>query len=957
MRGLVVALALASLAAGCTPPRDNEFDPQNIPVVRARLVDHTLPGEGGCGDPAQGVWPDVVAASRGRCLAVDARDSFDPQQKPLSFVLVADTGGLPIRAITSTGAIFVLDDTARHSLPINKNINLVVTGADGDGSTGSDTVPLVLLNRRPTAVADPVRMVPAGGWPWNGTSGFPMRFDGSRSSDPDGDALRYCWLFPEVGAEPLVCPTNLVDPSFTRQVPATEGRYSARLVVTDGAERSAETWSEVFVGDPAMWMTDDSTTQRVEAPPAVLPFNATAVAWLVPGAQADDVLVEFADTLVLAPLPDASPVPPSTLASPTSSKAIDAASNVSGSIGVLFKYGLSSGGVNDDYYLHRYLPQAGGAGGLTGVGAGVRLDLPDQKCQDDDAFEPRIAMTPSGNAWVVSRRFEDMRVVDPSGSVIVLSAGDVPPFTDPTCVPGEHDDAAFANVAVRPGTEQAWSATLRFAGIAPPRLLAFDSPSAAPREFPIPITATDLAWASEDDLWVSSFSEGLVRVDVLLLEAGATFEQATLEHHPEFIGVSEIVVDPTTGAAWGYDESEEVVHIAEATGRVRELSTGVTTETFTLHFVDRGGSAWYTRSPGAFEKGRVLRSTASTPVSMSVPKPRTLNRDPIATDPSSGHLWSGVTLGIEEGAAPWGLASVAPDGDLFRLERELRDESGALVGIPPPGALRVSPDGGSLLLATRGHDPTAPQLEVLRLDVTQSPPLITARTTDPAIATAIILGSAGSHLLEPSAPSGDFTWFYDRSTFEVSTLGPTLAEQTPAVFSVPAAERAPSNSDGPWGALMSATNRLCFLTREPVTNGNYRLRYLSTTAAPQLLVTFPSTGTLGDGHIGTWSDAAGAEACWIAVTTNSTVSPMTFLVVAYDENGVFLGAQSFSGAAGGVVEGILPLSKNEAWVSVGTGTGYLRRRVTFPANADPDVPLTAAPPMNVMTFQGPFKSH
>lgn len=85
-------------------------------------------------------------------------------------------------------------------------------------------VPCPMLSNRPP-VAD------AGG-PYAGGVGSPIEFDGSASSDPDGDALTYEWDFGDGAKAEGVNPTH----SF-----ANEGSYLVTLIVSDGQVSSAAT--------------------------------------------------------------------------------------------------------------------------------------------------------------------------------------------------------------------------------------------------------------------------------------------------------------------------------------------------------------------------------------------------------------------------------------------------------------------------------------------------------------------------------------------------------------------------------------------------------------------------------------------------------------------------------------------------------------------------------------------
>ncbi|HSM29142.1 MAG TPA: PKD domain-containing protein [Woeseiaceae bacterium] len=115
--------------------------------------------------------------------------------------------------------------------------NYTVTLTVSDGSLQSDPVSTTAdiavppANRAP--VADP-------GGPYSGAPGVEVRFDGSASSDPDGDVLTYAWDFGDGSAGTGATPTH----SY-----ANPGIYEVSLVVNDGELPSAAATTRVDVVD------------------------------------------------------------------------------------------------------------------------------------------------------------------------------------------------------------------------------------------------------------------------------------------------------------------------------------------------------------------------------------------------------------------------------------------------------------------------------------------------------------------------------------------------------------------------------------------------------------------------------------------------------------------------------------------------------------------------------------
>jgi len=96
------------------------------------------------------------------------------------------------------------------------NATAVVRASDGTLSDQkSFNITVNNVNRAPIANA---------GGPYTGTVGVPVSFNGSGSSDPDGDALTYAWDFGDLSKGTGVSPTHAY---------ATTGTFTVSLTVTD----------------------------------------------------------------------------------------------------------------------------------------------------------------------------------------------------------------------------------------------------------------------------------------------------------------------------------------------------------------------------------------------------------------------------------------------------------------------------------------------------------------------------------------------------------------------------------------------------------------------------------------------------------------------------------------------------------------------------------------------------
>jgi PKD repeat protein len=99
-------------------------------------------------------------------------------------------------------------------------------GNDGNGGTGSASTAIEVgnVNRAPTADA---------GGPYTGIVNVAVSFDGSGSSDPDGDALTYLWDFGDGGSSAETNPSH----TYT----STAGSpYAVTLEVSDGSRSDTD---------------------------------------------------------------------------------------------------------------------------------------------------------------------------------------------------------------------------------------------------------------------------------------------------------------------------------------------------------------------------------------------------------------------------------------------------------------------------------------------------------------------------------------------------------------------------------------------------------------------------------------------------------------------------------------------------------------------------------------------
>jgi PKD repeat protein len=108
-----------------------------------------------------------------------------------------------------------------HTYATAGTYTITLTVVDDEGASGTDTTEAVIAlppdNLPP--LADP-------GGPYKGTAGKPVNFDGSASSDPDGNIVQYDWYWGDGSADLDAGPT----PTHTYKA---SGKYDVELKVTD----------------------------------------------------------------------------------------------------------------------------------------------------------------------------------------------------------------------------------------------------------------------------------------------------------------------------------------------------------------------------------------------------------------------------------------------------------------------------------------------------------------------------------------------------------------------------------------------------------------------------------------------------------------------------------------------------------------------------------------------------
>jgi len=185
----------------------------------ASIAANPLPPRADAGAPAVG--------TTGAAVSFDGSGSDDQDGNIVTYAW--DFGdGSPIDTVSGANPSYT------YAAADTYTVTLTVT--DDDGLTGTDTTTASIdqANAPPTAEA---------GEPYAGFVNQPVIFDGSASSDGDGDIVQYDWDFGD---------GNTGTGLYTSHTYVTTGVYEVRLTVTDDGGDTDESTTRVIVGSDAI---------------------------------------------------------------------------------------------------------------------------------------------------------------------------------------------------------------------------------------------------------------------------------------------------------------------------------------------------------------------------------------------------------------------------------------------------------------------------------------------------------------------------------------------------------------------------------------------------------------------------------------------------------------------------------------------------------------------------------
>jgi PKD repeat protein len=199
--------------------------PPNVPLDPEPAAPANNPPMANAGGPYSGEAGSTL-------IQFDGSGSSDPDGDAISFAWEFGDGN------TATGMM----PTHTYAAAGNFEVRLVVNDgqADSDPSVTSAAISAPPVNLAP--VADP-------GGPYSGETGVEIRFDGTASTDPNGDALTYSWDFGDGSIGTGASPTHIY---------SAAGRYEVSLVVNDGALDSAAAITTAEVVDVVAALPDSA---------------------------------------------------------------------------------------------------------------------------------------------------------------------------------------------------------------------------------------------------------------------------------------------------------------------------------------------------------------------------------------------------------------------------------------------------------------------------------------------------------------------------------------------------------------------------------------------------------------------------------------------------------------------------------------------------------------------------
>lgn len=870
-----VPLVLSLAAAGCVlPERDNPLDDAKAPAAVLRIGDATLV-DGSCPALPLAEQPlEVVRASRGRCLVLDASATTDPQGDPITFAyrLISPRE----EPISGTGPMVEIPESLRRAVGLT-DVDLVFEVRATDGTYRSRAeANVVLTNSPPTVDVGSPRTLPVGGFPWSWDSAstdFTIPFRALRATDPDGDPVEVCWTLP--GEE-----EDCSDPEPELVVPSGAARtILAKARATDGILWSPTVPALVAIQAPNVWTHVEDPFEHPEPMERMDSRRRTSGALGFFDGDLEGVHL-YDDLAVLQMFsPDELLVLDARL---------DAIVDSTSDPGAAYAVGVSEGG--DRLWSIRRCDAGEPACANFGTGEDRRYartwTMPgfgDEREFDVTNVPYGIAdrdivlsVTGDGAAWISLQLNEVIEYVTPDGARTTLLA------------PG---DRVFSSHDSRPGTDEVWAVEIpNGGGSGGARFVVLSQGEVVETiEAGVPILYK-LEWVDAGRFWTYEPGVGLRLVEAELLRSGTSLDDASIvaprTFGPTLHGGPELMPNPLTGECIASGVGAASVVLARQDGSIEEIPA----DSLHLMLVDPTGQIWFQSAEGVLTIGD---SPSQRGVARTVEASSFLPR----YDRSTGGLWVPSLI-------PGALLQVGEDGRILRYVTQISVDGAPAELLEDPILFALDADGGhawalTLTIGVSGFR------GLLRVDLS---------ATGEVLPATLVLGSSSSAALdgslEGSAPvsgAAPFLWASRDLGGEVVVvrIEEDGSGMDDPVFTVPAGE------DDLSFALLPRDNSLCVGTR--VTAGNeIQLRRLSPDGAIGDLGTVVM-GTAG--FVGVTASTTPAEdLCWAVYGATAAAFDAT------------TGAPVRTFIAPIRIESLLAESRDEIWYSARDFDGVEHRR-------------------------------
>ena len=174
-------------------------------------------------------------------VSLDGSGSSDSNGDTLTYQW--SVGSAPSGSTATISNPTSVTPTFTPDLPGTYTIQLVVN--DGWVSSSPDTVRIEVIQPNRNPVATP-------GGPYTGVVGVPVQFDGSGSSDPDGDPITFNWDFGDSATSSGATPVHTY---------SSPGLYAVTLTVQDGKGGSGSAQTTANITIPALSITGFTPTE------------------------------------------------------------------------------------------------------------------------------------------------------------------------------------------------------------------------------------------------------------------------------------------------------------------------------------------------------------------------------------------------------------------------------------------------------------------------------------------------------------------------------------------------------------------------------------------------------------------------------------------------------------------------------------------------------------------------